>query len=108
MTPIEFIILSLATWRLSSLLVNEAGPKNMFGKFRTWAGIRVDAYSQPYATGFLSELLMCVWCTSVWVGIGLSLIYWLSPIILFFISLPFALSTMAIITKGCPNGTSQH
>ena len=90
-TLLHFIILSLATWRLSSLLVNEDGPNRLFNSFREqvsdWTG-----------------LLDCVWCVSIWIGIILVVIYFFYPVITFWIMLPFALSGAAIMVDKWVNG----
>lgn len=87
-----FLILCLATWRLSSLLVSEKGPFNLFSKIRHVAGIR-----EGKATNVIAEGLQCIWCTSIWVGTVLTLFYALLPALALWLSLPLALSTIAII-----------
>lgn len=95
----DFLVLGLATWRLTSLLVKEDGPWDLFARFRSWAGVKFDARSEPYAATFLGSLLTCVWCTSVWVGSFLTLSWMLAPLITRFLSMPFALSTLAIFIQ---------
>lgn len=46
-----------AIWRLSAMLVNEAGPFEVFERLRYKA-----------RDTMLGALLECVWCTSVWVS----------------------------------------
>ena len=91
MTLLHFIILSLATWRLSSLLVNEDGPNKVLHSFREqvsdWTG-----------------LLDCVWCCSVWTGLILVIAYFFYPVITFWVMLPFALSGAAIMADKWVNG----
>ena len=82
MSLAELILLSLASWRLASLLVNEDGPGAIFAKLRYRAGIRYvvrqGANGQPdaarTAAGWLAEGLTCLWCVSVWCAAGLVLI----------------------------------
>lgn len=69
----RFIRLSLATWRLASLLVNEAGLFSVFARLRRAAGVRTDNTGRKYADNELGELLTCVWCMSIWTA-GLVLI----------------------------------
>jgi hypothetical protein len=78
-----FLILIMATWRISSLLVNEEGPAGGFSRLRSF-------------TGRFTELLTCIWCCSVWVGLGFTFLYWYLPGVIFWVALPFALSAGAI------------
>lgn len=104
---IHLLILALATWRLSSLLVDEDGLFNMFEKLRTWVGVR---YTKG-ETGELEQVvpddlscirktvgkwLTCRWCCSLWVGAVLTVvcIAWSSVV---YIVLPWSISTLAII-----------
>lgn len=93
------IILSFATWRLSNLLVDEEGPWAVFSTLRYRAGVRFrDAppYDQ-YGTNSFARGLICLWCVSVWIGIGLSILFWFFPQISLILALPFAVSAGAII-----------
>jgi len=90
-------VLALATWRISSLLVDEPGPFRIFIRIRELTGITHDDDDNPLMIpdGFLSELLSCVWCTSVWVGFFLTVAYLLCGYTLY-AAMPFALSAVAI------------
>lgn len=108
------LLLALATWRLSSLLVSEDGPWRMFRRIRRWA--RAGEWSQKgmdgnrlcpaevqevmmnagRPEGFFSGLLSCIWCTSVWVAAGLTALYLIWPPGAVGFSLVFALSAAAI------------
>jgi hypothetical protein len=47
----------------------------------------------------LYELVTCEWCNSIWIGVGLTVLYlWIGESILY-LALPLALSTVAIIIK---------
>lgn len=59
---LNLLKLILATWRLTSLLVQEAGPFDVFGKLR--------------ATAPHGGALDCIWCTSVWVAALLYMLRW--------------------------------
>ena len=71
----------LATWRVSLLLVEEAGPYNVFGRLRKRAGVRADQPSDaaPREPGELGKMLSCVWCASVWVGLSLTIVQRVCP-----------------------------
>ena len=87
----------LATWRISSLLVNEGGPWDVLAKVRYILGVRYDQYSNCQSPG---NVLCCVWCTSIWVGAGVAAVaYWQLPISLFMAvvcALSFSAGTIAI------------
>ncbi len=46
----DILILMLATWRISSLLVDENGPFDIFAELRYRVGVRFDKQSKPYGT----------------------------------------------------------
>jgi hypothetical protein len=98
MTIIEFVVLGLATWRIASLLVDEPGPFRMFIRLRELVGIThdMDDNVAVIPDGFLPEMLSCLWCSSIWVGVVCVTIYMLFPLVSFYLALPFALSALAI------------
>ena len=82
----NWLIAALACWRLTSLLLKENGPFDVFVHWRAFiGGIRG-----------LEALTTCVWCLSVWVAVPVALIayteYW--PVLA-----PFALSAAAILIE---------
>lgn len=64
----------LATWRITSLFVSERGPYDVFGRLRDAAGITFDEASQPVSANELARALLCVWCTSVYIGGAVALL----------------------------------
>ena len=44
---LPFVIISLAGWTISSLLVNEDGPYAIFTRLREWVGVQQSAYLNP-------------------------------------------------------------
>lgn len=58
---IEFVISTLAVWRLSYLLSQEDGPFDVVIKLRKLLG-----------HGFLGSLLDCFYCLSLWISIPLA------------------------------------
>lgn len=98
MTLSTFFYLSLAAWRLASLIANEDGPWLMFKRFRQHAEQWCQKYRFCRELG-LYELVTCEWCNSVWIGAGLTALYlWIGEAILY-LALPLALSTVVIIIK---------
>ena len=89
----HYLILALATWRLSNLLVNEDGPGNMFARLRNLAGVQDGTDTQPNA---IAGVFACIWCMSVWVGalFGMGWLAWGNAAM--WVALPLALSTVTI------------
>lgn len=94
----DLVILILAVWRISHMLVEEGGPWHVLERFRYRLGVRYDQYSVPYGEGMLGELLTCVWCTSMWVGAVVGVLYLVWPVLVGLFLIP-ALSGGAIIVE---------
>lgn len=95
------LITLLATYRITLLISKERGPFDMLGRFRTWAGIKFDEYSNPIATGELSEGILCPYCLSVWIGIGITTLIGIAAIlgnvnVALWLLFPFAISGAAV------------
>jgi hypothetical protein len=63
-----FLLLTLAVWRITSLLHREDGPWEMFAKFRSFMGVYYDELSVLRGRNVLAEALNCFWCTSIYVA----------------------------------------
>jgi len=100
----DYLILGLATWRISNLLVNEDGPWEVFTKLRDILGVRFDEHSKAYGTNVISRMLACIWCLTPWLGLLVTLGYWLHPVAATWVAMPFALSTIAIVVERMANG----
>lgn len=85
MDIITFLILSLACWRITSLLVNdfEHGPYGSLTKFREWAEQYTDVFE-------------CIYCMSVWIGLIITVIFLINASLVTILCLPFALSAVVI------------
>jgi hypothetical protein len=93
---LEFVVLALATWRLTSLLVWEDGPFEVFARLRHALGVRyTEGSRQGYGTNWFAKGVACPACASVWFGIMWATAYLLYPPA-WMVALPFALSTIAI------------
>lgn len=64
---IDLIIIAIATWRMSSLLVREHGPFHVFSWFRSKTT--------------LGGLLTCMRCATVWFAFILAELYLIAPFI---------------------------
>lgn len=101
MTPLDFLILSLATWRFSSLLTWERGPLAIFEHLRRLAHIEHSAGGHPqnWPNTYFGELLTCIWCASPYVALAWFVAYNLAGVWTVYVAMPFALSAAAIIIQ---------
>lgn len=102
---LNFLIAIFATWRLSAMLSYETGPFDIFIKVREFAGIMHDDNGEKVDSNgsFFAELLDCVWCVSVWIGVFTGLIVWFCPVLVV-LFLPFAFSAGAILIERLARG----
>ena len=63
MDALRFIILTLATWRVTHLIQAEDGPWDVIFKIRKLLG-----------NGFAGSLMDCFYCLSIWIAIPFALI----------------------------------
>lgn len=82
---IMFVVLTLATYRLSRLLTRDT----IFEPLREKIWKRF-----PPSTQF-GYLFTCVWCSSIWFGSLLVISYTINSLVTFVASLPLALSAIA-------------
>jgi hypothetical protein len=79
------------------MLINESGPFAVFRKIRSTVGVKRNTQGDIYGDTFLAQLFSCLWCMSIWVGIGVVSAYYFLPYIMIWIYLPFVLSDISII-----------
>lgn len=63
----KLIIIGLATWRVTNIVVYERGPWDIFIKLREALDIEHDDEGNPIA-GKPTNVLFCPYCTSVWIA----------------------------------------
>ena len=114
MTPLEFVVVSLAVFRVSRLIVSDSildrvrirfltrhpASDTVFmdgGDGRLWVEA-LDGWvaEQP---SFFGELISCVWCVGFWVAVLAVIGWWQVPQVVWWIGLPFALSAVAGIVE---------
>lgn len=98
------LIALLATYRWTIMLNNEAGPGDIFMRFRTWLGVRYDKHSNPYGDNWRAKAVLCPYCLSVWVAFAITLLllictYFDQQMIAVYLLFPFALSGGAVYLK---------
>ncbi len=84
-SPFHFIILALATFRLSRLLVVDI----VFEWLRNLIWKRF-----PPSTTF-GYFFTCIWCTSIWIASGVGICYTIVPTATVVVASIFALSAVA-------------
>ena len=92
----DFLILALATWRITSLLYVEDGPYLILARLRRYIGVYYDTESKRQGANELAKAFNCPACLSVWIGGFVALSIIILPV---WIYLPLALSTSAIIIE---------
>jgi hypothetical protein len=71
-STLDFVAIALSAWRLAFMLVNEAGPGNIFAKLRRLVGVRErlsdtpGGKAAPYGLNPLADAFCCIFCMSVW------------------------------------------
>jgi len=90
---ITFLLISIANWRICSLIQDEDGPFDIFLRLRNKIGLtKVEdlplneqlLYSNDkfiHDGNFFAKLVECIWCLSVWVGFGVTVYLGLAKII---------------------------
>lgn len=102
----DILILGLAVWRLASLLSAERGPYAMFERIREWCGVRytvVEGVETADSDKEIGKLILCPWCSSVWLGAIASILYLWKGQVVVWVALPLALSALAIIVNEIVN-----
>jgi hypothetical protein len=74
---ITLVILSLATFRLTHLIIKDKIAEKIREPFFEEVEIEGDIYLQP--NGFIGNLLSCQWCTGFWVSVILVGLYYFFP-----------------------------
>lgn len=95
---IDLLVYGMALWRFSHMVVQERGFLDIFLRFRRAVGIVHDDNGIPTMTldSNLARLFNCVWCTSMFFAIPYGLGIYLFADAAWWLSLPFALSGLAI------------
>jgi len=87
MSPFDFIVISLATWRMSHLLSREDGPFDIFDKIRLRFGAVWTENAGWVSDDPLGKLIICPLCISFWFAIILFFLYFLISPLIFIIAL---------------------
>ena len=96
-TLTEFILLSLATFRITHLFVYDSIFSSIKAPLYTEVVVDEEVYLSP--KNKLGEMLSCHWCTSVWVSLFLFLLFIYVPIISSPFITVFAISGVACLCQ---------
>jgi sterol desaturase/sphingolipid hydroxylase (fatty acid hydroxylase superfamily) len=83
--PFQFIILCLATYRLTRLVIEDTIFSNLRDKF--W-----DKF--PPESTKLGYFITCPWCVGLWLSLIVTICYTIVPIQTMWACLPFAISSL--------------
>lgn len=99
MSGLDFIILGLATLRITLLFVRENGPWMIFKKLREKAGIVHDDSGGHFQVPltFRAQLLDCEWCFSIYAAAFWGGLWFIFGEIVIKIALVFSLSAFSIV-----------
>lgn len=105
-----FVLIALATWRIANMLsdTDQSGPWQILDRIRKRAGLKYNENSVPYANpGSLADMLTCVYCNSIWIGILFFILWNANQTLTIIVSIPLALSATAIFLQEFLNGRSK-
>ena len=93
----SWLIFGLSVWRISSLLVNEDGPWDIFRHIREWVGIKdLGAEGVFIPNGFWPGFFSCIWCASLWISLIVLGAWLMWPSVTWWACVAFSLSSIAI------------
>lgn len=98
----KFIVLALAAFRLARLLVVDAGPADIFLKFRTRIGTYSFNQNGQMTGSWIAKLFSCSHCLGFWVALFLAIIFYRGPkkVLTMWIALAGGQSFLQSIAKG--------
>ena len=86
MEPVlKVVLIGLAAWRSSALLVYERGPFDLCVRLRELLGFEHNGRGEPvgWPSGFLGSLLSCVWCLGIYAALFMWGIWTLEPTLVY-------------------------
>ena len=111
MDLVQFLVLTLATWRIAYAIYDDSqsGPFLLLHRIRYWIGIRYDdeqnkgIVASPTWKRELADMHTCIYCMSFWYGVAATLLWLIVPKdyrdVIFYLALPFAMSTGIVLVN---------
>lgn len=81
MTLLDFLLIALATWRLSALLAYETGPAAILETFRFYVGATPVNCAEQQNSDRVTNVFCCIKCLSVWVAPVILLLWLYVPVV---------------------------
>lgn len=114
---LDFIMLALAVYRGAILISTDDGPFDLCWRLRDYVRLHtadIPATQMPDGTQFrqfvkggdpgfiasnLSRGISCPLCVSMWLGLLVAPLWWLAPLVVWWLCLPFALSGVTVLIE---------
>jgi len=96
---LEFAILVSAVWYMAIILVDEDGPFDILYKFRKFMGVDFKSDGGWYGRTIFGRILICKLCTSFWISIIVSALYYLFGEVVVWLAFPFSVAGLAILIE---------
>ena len=92
------VVLALATYEVSWLLydTSKQGPYDLLEKFRSFVGVTYDERSMPYGKNVIASAMLCMYCSSFWIGLIMALLYIAIGNVFLYVMLPLAINGAVI------------
>lgn len=91
MSPLVLVVGGLITWRISLMIVREAGPLAVFTRFRAYLA------SKQKRSGGMFDMVSCVSCMSIHIGAITAL--WVAQDVFHWIAYTLSFSAIACLTE---------
>ncbi len=104
-TAFDYIILTLATWRVTRLMTHDSITRFVREQFMDIVKVGRGYRLEKPKTGprrLLAELFSCPWCASIWAGTCVLFVYLLTPYAVFplaILALSAAVSFIQVLTN---------
>lgn len=92
---LSLVVGSVATWRITYMLLYESGPFRIFRSLRQRLGVMYHPDDDNVMVSYRWEITTCMYCLSVWVGAAVTLLLWWRQQAVWLL-LPFVFSAAAI------------
>jgi hypothetical protein len=97
MTFFEFMLVTLASFRLTRLIMYDEITERIRLLFIEEVVVNDEIFYR--AKGFIGKVILCYWCCGIWVAIFLNLLYYFGGKIGYFIILILAVAAVASIIE---------